>query len=149
MAPRGHAPGGWRLEVVHLELTPDRNNGERIRLTQYGSWVADMCSPSEVERYVPLAEFTEDGLAGALGRNVAHADARSAFSGPSGTPVWQPWCMAPEGDGGDTPSPTAPGPQKVEIIPLEPKKIIKERRERPFLPPANPQPPGTPPEKRG
>ena len=47
-ARRLHAPGGWRLEVVHLELTPDRNNYEWIRLTLPGSWAADLRSPSEV-----------------------------------------------------------------------------------------------------
>jgi hypothetical protein len=46
-----------------------------------------------------------------------------------------------EGDGKDTPP-----PKKVELIPLQPKKIIKERGKPQ---PATPRPPQPPPEKRG
>jgi hypothetical protein len=63
MADRWRAPGGWAVEVVHLTGTPDRRDGEWLRVTQYGSWVADVRSVADLERYFPLASLGPEVLA--------------------------------------------------------------------------------------
>jgi hypothetical protein len=63
MADRWRAPGGWTVEVVRLSLTPDRHDGEWIRLKQFGAFHADVRTPAEVERWVPLADLEQDTLA--------------------------------------------------------------------------------------
>jgi hypothetical protein len=54
------APGGWRVEVVRLEDTPDRHDGTWLRVTQFGWWTADLRSVVELERFFPLGELQED-----------------------------------------------------------------------------------------
>ena len=63
------APGGWRVQVVSLENTPDRHDGTWLRITQYGSWTADVRTPGEVAAFVPLEQLDEDdcGLATVAG----------------------------------------------------------------------------------
>jgi hypothetical protein len=39
MPDRYRAPGGWRVQIVRLECTPDHRDGTWIRVTQYGSHV--------------------------------------------------------------------------------------------------------------
>ena len=39
MGDRYRTADGWSVEVVHLEVTPDRHDGEWIRLRQHGCWV--------------------------------------------------------------------------------------------------------------
>jgi hypothetical protein len=53
--------GCWTIEVVRLSLTPNHSDGERIRVRQYGFWVADLRSVEALESYVALAEL-EEGL---------------------------------------------------------------------------------------
>jgi hypothetical protein len=62
MPDRYRAPGGWRVSVVTLECTPDHRDGTWLRITLYGSHVADVRSVAELERYVPLDQLVEDGL---------------------------------------------------------------------------------------
>lgn len=57
MADRWRAPGGWRVEVVHLTGTPDHNDGERLRVTQYGSWVADVRTVGELAQWFELSDL--------------------------------------------------------------------------------------------
>jgi len=57
MADRWHAPGGWSVEVIRLSGTPDRHDGEWIRVRQHGCWVADVRSVREIERWIRLAEL--------------------------------------------------------------------------------------------
>jgi len=47
------------VEVVCLTGTPDRHDGTWIRVTHYGSWVADVRSVAELERYFPVASLEE------------------------------------------------------------------------------------------
>jgi hypothetical protein len=62
MPPRWHAPGGWRIEIVRLEHTPDHRDGEWYRLTQFGSHAADVRTVAEIAAYVDLATLEEDEL---------------------------------------------------------------------------------------
>jgi hypothetical protein len=70
MADRWRPHGGWAVQIVHLEGAPDHRDGTWIRVTQYGSWVADVRSVAELKRYFPLASMETLGLA-------SHADAAS------------------------------------------------------------------------
>jgi hypothetical protein len=62
MAERWRAPGGWTVEVVQLSCTPNHRDGEWLRLTQYGSWVADVRTVAELQQWVDLAELEPDAL---------------------------------------------------------------------------------------
>lgn len=62
MAERWRAPGGWTVQVVVLAGTPDRHDGEWLRVTQYGSWVADVRTVAELAQWFPLADLEPDGL---------------------------------------------------------------------------------------
>jgi len=62
--------GGWAVQIVHLVATPDHHDGTWIRVTQYGSWVADVRSVAELERYFPLALLEET-----LGRSCRSSSA--------------------------------------------------------------------------
>lgn len=50
------------VEVVGLTGTPDRHDGEWFRVTQYGSWVADVRTVAELARWFPLGDLEPDGL---------------------------------------------------------------------------------------
>jgi hypothetical protein len=63
MADRWRPHGGWAVQIVHLEGAPDHRDGTWIRVTQYGSWVADVRSVAELKRYFPLASMETLGLA--------------------------------------------------------------------------------------
>ncbi|HEY1621600.1 MAG TPA: hypothetical protein VGG25_28505 [Streptosporangiaceae bacterium] len=39
MGDRHRTPDGWAVEVVGLSATPDRNDGERLKVTYYGFFV--------------------------------------------------------------------------------------------------------------
>ena len=60
MSESWRAPGGWRVTIVHLQNTPDKSDGPRYRITQYGAFTADVRSPAEVARFVPLELLEED-----------------------------------------------------------------------------------------
>ena len=62
MADRYRAPGGWTVEVVHLSGTPDRRDGERLRVRQHGFYVADVRSVAELEQWFPLASLEPERL---------------------------------------------------------------------------------------
>jgi hypothetical protein len=88
MAERWRAPGGFTVEVVRLSCTPDKTDGERLRLTQYGSWVADVRTVGELERWIDLAYLEPDlvawdakaMLSRVLGDLAVQLDAESRFS---------------------------------------------------------------------
>jgi hypothetical protein len=62
MGDRYRAPGGWTVEVVLLSGTPDRHDGEWLRLRYRGYWVTDVQSLAELERWVCLADLERDTL---------------------------------------------------------------------------------------
>jgi hypothetical protein len=64
MAERWQA-GDWTVQVVHLAVTPDRRDGEWLRVCYCGWWVADVRSVADLERWFPLASLEEDTLAAA------------------------------------------------------------------------------------
>jgi hypothetical protein len=72
MADRWPAPGGWTVEVVRLSLTPDRHDGEWIRLKQFGAFHADVRTPAEVERWSHRSMASDCWLP--YGRTVPHRD---------------------------------------------------------------------------
>jgi hypothetical protein len=60
MAGCCRAPGGWRATVMRLENTPDRHDGQWIRLTQHGFWTSDVHSVAELSRFLPLDALEPD-----------------------------------------------------------------------------------------
>jgi hypothetical protein len=70
MANRWRAPGGWTVEVVRLSGAPDHHDGDWLRLCQYGSWVADVRSPAELDQWVALADLEPDGLSLSYGLHL-------------------------------------------------------------------------------
>lgn len=52
--------GCWEIEVACLTGTPDKHDGERIRLRNYGWYVADVRSITDLERYVPLSDLEDE-----------------------------------------------------------------------------------------
>jgi hypothetical protein len=63
MSDRYRAPGGWTVEVVQLSGTPDRRDGEWLRVRYYGFHVADVGSVAELQKWVCLADLERDTLA--------------------------------------------------------------------------------------
>jgi hypothetical protein len=59
------APNGWRVTIVHLENTPNHRDGTWIRVTRYGSWVADLREPAELEQFFSLTELEPETLSAA------------------------------------------------------------------------------------
>jgi hypothetical protein len=81
MADRWRAPGGWTVEVVRLCGTPDKRDGEWLRVRHYGYHTADVRSIPELAQWFPLAELEPDegGLARSDGSCRAAAARKSAF----------------------------------------------------------------------
>ena len=59
VAARYRTADGWSVEVVRLSGTPDKHDGEWIRVRQFGWFVADVRSIACLERYVALAELQD------------------------------------------------------------------------------------------
>jgi hypothetical protein len=53
---------GWSVETVILTCTPNRHDGEWLRIRYCGYFVHDARTISELERYVSLAELQADVL---------------------------------------------------------------------------------------
>jgi hypothetical protein len=47
--------------VVHLTGTTDKRDGERLRVSYHGWWVADVRSVAELEQWFPVADLEPDG----------------------------------------------------------------------------------------
>jgi hypothetical protein len=62
MADRWRAPGGWTVEVVHLSVTSDKRDGEWLRVSYCGWWVADVRTVAELEQWFPVADLEPDEL---------------------------------------------------------------------------------------
>jgi hypothetical protein len=58
------------VEVVRLSGTPDKRNGEWLRVRQYGYHTADVRSLAELERWFDLADLEPDEGGLARGRRV-------------------------------------------------------------------------------
>lgn len=43
------APGGWCVELIHLTATSGNRDGEWLRVSYRGLWVADVRTPAESE----------------------------------------------------------------------------------------------------
>lgn len=63
MGDRYRTGDGWAVEVVELSATPDGNDGERLKVTYYGSFVALVRTVAELEQWFPLAELERETLA--------------------------------------------------------------------------------------
>lgn len=54
--------GRWRVEVVRLTGTPDRHDGEWIRVRYSGWYVADVRTVEHLAEFLDLADLAEDAL---------------------------------------------------------------------------------------
>jgi len=55
------ADGCWQVEVIGLALTPDRHDGQWLKVSQHGCFVALVRAVAELEQWFPLAELEPDG----------------------------------------------------------------------------------------
>jgi hypothetical protein len=62
---------GWGVEVICMSLTPDRHDGDSLRVTHHGYWIAYARSVAELERWIELADLAEE----TLGRQRANLSA--------------------------------------------------------------------------
>jgi hypothetical protein len=62
MADRYRTADGWTVETVRLSMTPDRHDGEWIRVRRFGFWIQDVRSVEELAQLVPLADLEPYGL---------------------------------------------------------------------------------------
>jgi hypothetical protein len=62
MGDRYRTANGWAVEVVGLSATPDRNDGERLKVTYCGFFVALVRTAAELEQWFPLAELEPETL---------------------------------------------------------------------------------------
>jgi hypothetical protein len=63
MADRCRTSSGWSVHIVTLTGTPDHHDGAWLRVTYFGSFVADVKTPEELARYFPLSDLEPDSLA--------------------------------------------------------------------------------------
>src|SRR5260221_10947799 len=64
MADRYRTGDGWSVEVVRLTCTPDRHDGEWLRIRHLGYDIRDTRNIAVLEQYVSLADLEADALAG-------------------------------------------------------------------------------------
>jgi hypothetical protein len=64
MADRYRTGDGWSVEVVRLTCTPDRHDGEWLRIRHLGYYIGDTRNIAVLEQYVSLADLEADALAG-------------------------------------------------------------------------------------
>jgi hypothetical protein len=62
MGDRYRTPDGWAVEVVELSATPDRNDGERLKVTYYGFFVAVVRTVAELEQWFALSDLEPETL---------------------------------------------------------------------------------------
>ena len=66
MGDRYRTADGWAVEVVELRATPDRNDGERLKISYCGFFVALVRTVAELETWFPLADLEPDTLTRAV-----------------------------------------------------------------------------------
>ena len=62
MGDRYRTPDGWAVEVVGLSATSDRNDGERLKVTYYGFFVAVVRTVAELEQWFALSDLEPETL---------------------------------------------------------------------------------------
>jgi hypothetical protein len=62
MGDRYRTADGWAVEVVELRAPPDRNHGERLKVTYCGFFVALVRTVAEPETWFPLADLEPETL---------------------------------------------------------------------------------------
>ena len=67
MGDRYRTADGWAVEVVELSATPDRNDGERLKVTYCGFFVALARTVGELEQWFALTDLQPETLAYAAG----------------------------------------------------------------------------------
>jgi hypothetical protein len=63
MGDRYRTADGWAVEVVELSATPDGSDGERLKVTYCGFFVALVRTVAELEQWFPLADLQPETLA--------------------------------------------------------------------------------------
>jgi hypothetical protein len=66
MGDRYRTADGWAVEVVELSATPDRNDGERLKVTYYGFFVAVVRTVAELEQWFALSDLEPETLISCL-----------------------------------------------------------------------------------
>jgi hypothetical protein len=62
MGDRYRTADGWAVEVVALSATPDGNDGERLKITYCGFFVALVRTVGELETWLPLSDLEPETL---------------------------------------------------------------------------------------
>jgi hypothetical protein len=63
MGDRYRTADGWAVEVIGLSDTPDRNDGERLKVTYCGFFVALVRTVAELEQWFSPADLEPETLA--------------------------------------------------------------------------------------
>lgn len=61
MGDRYRTADGWSVEVIGLALTPDRHDGEWLKVSQCGAFVALVRTVAELGQWFPPAALEPDG----------------------------------------------------------------------------------------
>src|SRR5690242_698547 len=81
--------GCYVVETVRLSGTPDRHDGEWIRVIYCSTWVADVRTILDLERYIALTELIDDdGVRHRIATRTELAR-RGATMGPPARPAPQ------------------------------------------------------------
>src|ERR1700683_858681 len=90
MGDRYRTAGGWAVEVIGLCATPDRNDGERLKVTYCGVFVALVRTVAEPQQWFPLTGREPETLT--LRRHPADGPARfrPKLSAPRGSMLATP-----------------------------------------------------------
>lgn len=51
--------GSWTVDVIRLSLTGNHRDGEKLRVSRWGWFVAELRTVEELADYVDLAELEE------------------------------------------------------------------------------------------
>src|ERR1700691_1917674 len=62
MGDRYRTADGWVVEVIELSAAPDRNDGERLKVTYCGFFVAVVRTVAELEQWFALSDLEPDTL---------------------------------------------------------------------------------------
>ena len=62
MGDRYRTPSGWAVEVVGLSAMPDRNDGECLKVTYCGFFVALVRTVAELEQWFVLSDLEPETL---------------------------------------------------------------------------------------
>jgi hypothetical protein len=93
MGDRWCTSDGWGIEVIRMAATPDRHDGESVRVSHHGYWIGYARSVCELLRWVELADL-EEVLSRSARRNLPVVAASCRDTGIRATGGGHLWSRA-------------------------------------------------------